>query len=261
MEKKEPQKEKVRNESEKNQRSLMPVFVLAVLVFLGAGITLLITQCKIKAMKVEGNTYYSNKQIRKMVKSSHYIDNSVLLTVKNKIWPVGKQPFIDKITIRFDNWNQVTIQVQEKQLAACVADEDRFVYFDSDGIVTDSESRYLSDIPVVQGLEYKKDYSLNKKLAVTDKNRFDIVLDIARCMEQTGMQLQRIIITEENEIYLRQKKVWVQMGTTHNLDMKLANLPDMMVKAEGLDGTLHMENYSEQNKIVSFIKGEKPKLK
>lgn len=258
-EKKESHKKKLKKESEKNQKNLVPAVILAVLVFIGIGIALLVTQCRIETMKVKGNVHYSDKQVRKMVKSGHYIDNSLLLVAKNKIWPVKKQPFIEKITIHFDNWNQVTIQVKEKQLAASVADKDRYVYFDNDGVVTDCETRYLSDIPMVLGLEYEE-YSIHKKLPVTDEKKFNIVLDITRCMEQTGMKIQQIVLTEKNEIYLYYEKVCVQMGTSRNLDMKLANLPDMMAKADGLDGTLHMENYSQQNRIVSFIKEEKPDL-
>lgn len=256
----EPFRGKVKNKSVFKQKRPVPWTFLTVVVLVLVGITLLITQCRIETMKVKGNVHYTNKQIRKIIKSSLYIDNSIFLTAKNKVIPVKKLPFIEKVKVQWDNRNQVTIVVQEKQMTACVANGKKYIYFDNDGVVTDNETRYLSDIPVVEGLEFKK-FSIGRKLPVTNEGKFQIVLDITRSMTKSGMKLQKILLTKEDQIYLYQKKVCVQMGTSYNMEIKLANLPDMMRQADGLDGTLHMENYSEQNRIVSFIKDEKPKIK
>ena len=240
-----------------NGRWWVAAAFLSVAVLLGVGIALLITQCRIETMKVRGNIHYSDQQIRKLVRSSHYIDNSILLTAKTKVWHVRKKPFIDSIDIHLADRNTVLVEVTEKPIAACVLDGKNYVYFDQNGTVTDVESRYLDDIPLVEGVAFGK-YAVRKTLDVEDQAAMDLVLQITECMAKSGMRIDKILLTEEKEIYLFRKEVCVRMGTSGNLEIKLANLPDMMAKADDLSGTLHMENYSERNKIVSFIKGEKP---
>ena len=58
---------------------------------------LLFTCFKIDTIEVTGNKHYSKDQIKDYVLSEGYINNTVLLMLKNKIRPIEDIPFVAKL--------------------------------------------------------------------------------------------------------------------------------------------------------------------
>ncbi|MGN0243449.1 MAG: cell division protein FtsQ/DivIB [Lachnospiraceae bacterium] len=240
----------------KKKRNIRQIIGLGcMLVVLICGI-LLVTLFPVERIRVKGNRHYTSEQIEKSVRKDWYVDNTLLMVLRNRILPQKSYPFIEHIKISLKDRNTLLVTVEEKELAGYVALTDGYVYIDTNGVAVEKSNRCLNDVPSVEGITFKT-FSMKEKLPVKQERQFSIVLRILTAITETGMPIDRVMIEEDKQIVLYSENIRIQLGTSLNLDMKLANLPAILEGAEGLSGTMYMESYSEENRIVSFQKTKK----
>lgn len=111
------------------------------------------------------------------------MNNTVVFYFENKWHPVENVTFIDKFEIEMIDKNTVTITVYEKSMAGCVMYMDEYVYFDDNGVVLETSSEKLSDVPCIQGLNFKR-IVLGEKLPVTNDDMFKRILTMTQLIDK-----------------------------------------------------------------------------
>jgi cell division protein FtsQ len=132
-------------------------------------------------MEVVGAQRYTPEQITAHVMQTKQDSNALYLYLKYHYFTNVRMPFVEKIDVEMVDSHTVTIFVYEKMVAGCVEFMGEYLYFDKDGIIVESSSKRLEDIPVIKGLQFNK-IVLNQKLEL-QKNalqKSEVLTDVAK---------------------------------------------------------------------------------
>ena len=125
------------------------------------------------------------------------------------------------------------------------------VYFDKDGIVVESSTEEMEDIPLISGLHFDR-FAMYESLNVENTKVFDTILEITQLLEKYELILDEIRFGNAGELNLQLGDVRIMLGTGDHLEEKIARLkqlePDLLDKS----GTLHMENYTDETTHISL---------
>ena len=126
-----------------------------------------------------------------------------------------------------------------------------YFYFDKDGIVREESEARLKDVPRVTGLKMD-DCVLNEQIKPREEGVFAIILKITQLITKYELPIQEIQFNTLTDIRLTTSTLTIKLGTSSELDAKIAELPSILKELSGMRGTLNMENYKEENKIITF---------
>lgn len=235
----------------KRKRVIIGILLAILAIFL----MILFTCFHIDEIQVTGNKHYTKEQIKDYVKSEGYIDNTVLLMLKNKVKPIKNIPFIAKIDIEYVNLHKITVTVYEKSLAGCVEYMNEYVYFDQDGYVLEISQTKLDDAPCITGMSFGS-MELHEKLPIEDKERFKLILKLTQLIAKYDLSIDSIKFTSENEIVLGYQSIRVELGDGSKLEEQLIDLNRILEGLEGQAGTLDMKDFDTATGKASFKKSE-----
>jgi cell division protein FtsQ len=238
------------------KRKLSPVLivfiVLLFLILAGFGTyEYLLKAYKVVNVYVEGNTHYTDDEIKALIMTGDYGDNSLYLSHKYKNKEIRDIPFVETVNVKILSKDTVKITVYEKALAGYIEYLGRYIYFDKDGIVVEASTVRTEGIPEVVGIDF--DYEiLYEKLPAKDPELFLKVLNITKLMEKYDVFAEKIYFSNFGEITLFKDDITIKLGKDKDLDIKIMNLNAILQKLEGKKGTLRIENYDETTKRTSF---------
>lgn len=225
--------------------------VMALVIGLIAAYSYVITNYRVTTVYVEGNVHYTDEEVIGMVMEGHYGNNSLLLSLKYKDKSVEGVPFVEKMDVSVLDPHTIKIEVYEKALAGYVEYLEKYMYFDKDGIVVESSDKKTTGVPMVTGFHF--DYViLHEPLPVEDETIFKSVLNITQLVNKYNLTVDRIYFGSDDTLTLYFGGVRAALGTFENLDEKIMRLQDMLPNLTEKNGTLHMENYTEETKNISF---------
>ncbi len=239
-------------EVEKRHRMIHYVTSIYLMIVVIA-IIVVFTSFSIEDIQVTGNEHYTNDEIVKIVTSSGngYIDNSLLLYVKNKFEPIEDVPFIDKMDISYNSRHVITIEVYEKAMAGCVQYMNQYVYFDKDGIVLETSDKKIEDVPCIEGMTFKS-MTLHQKLPIKDSDRFEKILKITQLLDKYQLNITGVEFTENGEILLYEEDIKIELGKGDNVEEQFVDLGNILSKLEGRKGTLDMSDFTTENGKATF---------
>ena len=169
----------------------------------------------------------------------------------------GKQPdCFESIKVSLKNPWTLKIIVQEKERIGYVMDSDgKYYYFDQDGMVVDVEEAPVDGIPLVDGMdpdELKLYHKLKKKSSII----YQEILEATREMKKYELSVKKIMCRSDR-IYVYIGNVCVSLGNDVT-SVKVAQIPKILEKLEGKEGTLHLENFSDESDTATFDIGVFP---
>ncbi len=232
----------------KKKTHILPFVFVGIIVVL---LIVLFTCFKIDDIEVTGNKHYTKEQIIEYVKNDGYIDNTILLMLKNKVNPISDIPFIAKIGIDYENAHKITVTVYEKALAGCIEYMDRYVYFDQDGYVLEISLEKLSDAPCVTGMNFES-IELHEKLPIKDKKRFKLILKLTQLINKYKLEIDSIQFTSEDELIMYHDDIRIELGDGSNLEEQLIDLDKILEGLSGKCGTLDMKDFDSAVGTASF---------
>lgn len=232
----------------KKRKGLAVLILLAVMVIF---LIVLLTGFKINTIEVTGNKHYTKEQIKDFVLSEGYIDNTVLLMLKNKIHPIEDIPFIAKLDIEYVDAHKITVTVYEKAMAGCIEYMNEYVYFDQDGYVLEISQTKLDDTPCITGMSFES-MELHEKLPIKDTNRFKLILKLTQLINKYDLTIDSIKFTSENEIVMGYQSIRIELGDGSNLEEQLIDLDKILEGLEGKSGTLDMKDFDAASGKASF---------
>ncbi len=215
------------------------------------GCIVLFTCFKINKIDVTGNVHYSEEQIRDYVLDNGYINNTVLLMLKNRFRPVDDIPFVAKLDIEYSDAHTVLVTVYEKAMAGCIEYMNQYVYFDQDGYVLEISQVKLEDTPCVTGMFFES-LELHEKLPIEDKERFKKILTLTQLMQKYEVIVDSIRFTTDGEIILQYEGIRIELGDGHNMEEQLIDLNRILEPIKEKKGTLDLKEFDTATGIATF---------
>ncbi|MDE6232952.1 MAG: cell division protein FtsQ [Lachnospiraceae bacterium] len=223
--------------------------ISAIIVFVGIAFVSL----RINSVDISGNKQYDDKQIQKLIFNSKWKKNPLIFYFKTKFGKQEKIPFVSRYDVEIKSLTSVKISVYEKKVVGYIRYFGTNMYFDKDGIVTESSDVILDGIPRITGIKF--DYIvLHSKIPVEDEKLFDEIMNITQLLDKYQIKVDRIYISENMEMTLNMDEVKVELGKSGNMNEKIIDLNDMMENLKGLSGTLDMREYDSADEGYTFKK-------
>lgn len=208
------------------------LFVLKITVFLILPVTILVFTFQLKNITVTGSSRYDSGQIIERLIESKADNNTLVFFLKYKYFKDVKIPFVEKMSFELVDRNSVSIRVYDKKIIGCIEFMGDYLYFDKDGIIVESTSKRLDDIPLVKGLKYQK-IVLNEKLEVQKEELFDVILNLTQQIEKRELDVNTITFNNQYEVNLDCGDIKAMLGKRSSYDEILAKLKNIIVEAEG----------------------------
>lgn len=226
------------------------IFLMLIAVLLGVCVHFL-SSYTVTTVYVEGNLHYSTEEIQNMVMNGPLGHNSLYLSMKYKEKGVENIPFVDVMDVDILAPDTIKITVYEKSLAGYVEFMDTYMYFDKDGYVIESSDIKTVGVPQITGLKF--DFLvLGEQLPIEDGGVFETIMDITKLLGKYELLVEKIHYKSHSDITLIFDKIKVSLGSDERLEEKIMDLPVFLKDLQGKSGTLRMENYSEDEKMVVF---------
>lgn len=225
--------------------------IAMVMLLITGGVIWFMNAFRITSVMVEGNIHYSTDQITEMVMNSDFSNNSVFLSMQYHNKSITDVPFVERIDVSVVDRQTVKITVYEKALAGYVQYLGSYMYFDKDGIVVESSNVLTPGIPEVSGLKFNH-VVLHEALPVENEEIFQEILNITNLLNKHGLSATKIQFDSLYDVSLHFGKVRVIMGEDADMDQIIMHLTGILPHLEGKSGVLHMENFSESNKDITF---------
>jgi len=250
MEKRENMREK-RQEKQKNS-ILIKLKKILIFCFLSVlPLLALFYASRLETVIVEGSNHYTAEELEEKVFTKKTDSNTLLLFLRHKYGETESIPFIEHIDIEMVSLNTVKIQVYEKVITGCIEYMGGYMYFDKDGIIVESSSEKLDNIPFITGLSFNK-MVLFEKLDTQKDEVFDTILNITQLIKKYELDVETIQFNSDLEVILYCGDMKVLLGKRDTYDEQIAELKNLLPKAPNERLILDMSNFTEgQDRIIA----------
>ncbi len=208
----------------------------------------------VKTVKVEGNKLYDEQLITETVLNDKYSWNSLYVLLKYTFIDTKEVPFIDTMEVKLNSPTSITIKVYEKGMMGYlhISSIDQMAYFDKDGFVVETSTRRIEGVPKIEGISCEE-VVLFEKLPIGDQQLRDI-LTLTQTLKREGLEPDaiRFGLDESPVLYYDNTAVW--LGSTELLTQKVERLNEILPSITGIEGILHMENWTEETANIIFEK-------
>lgn len=216
--------------------------IQGVVLLLCFGFWLLLDSFQVTNVYVEGNEHYTSEEIRRMVETGRYGDNSLYLSLKYRNKHITDIPFIEMMDVDVVDRNTIHITVYEKTLAGYVEYLDNYMYFDKDGVIVECASVQTVGIPLVTGLSFDH-MVMYEQLPVENEEIFQTILNVTQMLNKYDIAADKLHFNEKYEMMLYFGGVRVDLGSIDLLEEKIQRLAAILPLIEDRSGVVHMENY------------------
>lgn len=246
---------KKRKSRKKKSRFGYYLYAVTVLLLTIINITLaalLLTQ--VQGIEVKGTKYSQEKDIVAWIEEDPLTTNSLYTLWKFRFGSYVLPVYLEEIDVSLTAPWKVKVQVQEKQIIGCMLLDNSYVYFDAKGLVLRTGSEYDAEIPLVEGLTVKQ-AELYEYLDVENDKVFSYIVTVSEEIKEVNVSPDRVV-WEKDSMNLYFEQVCVKLGRSNFVE-KIMQLPPILEKLAGKEGTLHLEHYTEDSTNISFEKSEK----
>lgn len=247
------------NKEKRKKLALVKRIVLAILIvilLLLIAVVVIFKVFTVENVKVEGNELYDKTLIEQTVLNDEYSWNSLYVLIKYTFTETQEVPFIDTMEVSLEDPHTLHIKVYEKGILGYlyIPSLGENAYFDKDGIVVETSTRIIEDVPMVKGLECDE-VVLYDKLPI-ESTQLKQLLTLTQTLKRNDLIPDTISYTDKKEAIVYYGNIRIELGTIENLTQKVSCITGILPKLDGLAGTLHLEDWSEENTNYVFEKEE-----
>jgi cell division protein FtsQ len=237
----------------KKRKNVLITF-LFVLILLALVAVIILSVFKVKKVEVEGNQLYDASVIENTVLNDKYSWNSLYVFVKYKFVDTEDIPFVDTMEIHLKDPQTLHIKVYEKGIMGYlyIPSIGENAYFDKDGIVVETSSEVIEGTPQIMGIDCEQ-VVLYEKLPI-DGTKLREILTLTQALKRNDLIPYSITYGGTDEPELVYDGIKVEMGSLELLTQKVERLAKIKPELEGLNGTLHLENWTEETTNIVFDK-------
>lgn len=239
---------------EKNKKVHIAVLLFCVVAVIGIGIYFLITDFSIKKIEVSGNHTYSDAEVVRAIKEQDYVGNTLIMMAQNQVFSQTYLPFIDSISMSYDDTHTLKVKVKEKLRAGVFEYMGKNVYFNTDGIAMESRNHLFEGVPVVTGVEFDT-LVLGSRIPVSG-DYFQTIVSITKKISTYGLEVSEIHFENEDDIMLTSGNYQIYLGSASCLDGKISKIPEILsaVSKENKKGYIDMHLYTDEKNIITYHK-------
>lgn len=230
-------------------KGIIKVIALCFCIFIP--ILIFFLTCNLENVIIEGNTKYTEEELKNKIINTSTDGNTILLYLRHKYGKINKIPFVEDVDIELINKNEVKIQVYEKVVTGCIEYMGSYMYFDKDGIIVESSNEKLDKVPFISGLLFSK-IVLYEKLDIQKEELFHVILNITQLIYKYELSVDTIKFNKDFEITLNLHDIEVLLGKRDTYDEQIAELKNLIPKSIGKNLTIDMKNFTEgQDRIIA----------
>lgn len=231
--------------------------VLGIIIVLAVLFLFVYFGCEIKNVNIRGNELHDDQVIKDVILNDEYSWNSVYVFLKYKFQKAESIPFIDSMEISLNSPTELTIRVYEKDLIGYVYVDTtgQFAYIDKDGLVEEMSTRVIDDLAMIKGVNVSE-VQLYEPLKTDNKGLFKKMLQLTHALEKYRLMPEIIEIGQGGQFQLSYGEITVNFGKVTDLNEKVARMEKILPELEGLTGTLHMEEWTNDASDIIFEKTE-----
>ena len=250
-------KEERRERRRRKQRRKRILLCILLLFLLAGGGYLLVTRVyTVEKVSVVGNELYTDEQIEQIVLSDEYSWSSFYVYLKYRFFHTSELPFVDSIAVGMDlrQPHRLTVEVTEKGILGYLYIDsiDQNAYFDKDGFVVETSQQEIGGVPRIEGLTCDS-VVLYEKLPLEDAAALSSLLSLTQLLEKYGISTERIRYQESaGTMQVYSGGITVNVGSADNLTDKIMRLQYILPQLTNQTGTLHLENWSNENTDIIF---------
>ena len=111
-------------------------------------------------------------------------------------------------------------------MVGCVKVMGQYLYFDKDGLVTESAIERLPGVPLVKGLEFDR-IVLHETLNIQKDELYDVILNLTKAIREAGIPAETIIFNSRGEVELEVGILTVELGKRNAYDLPIQKLADL----------------------------------
>lgn len=248
-----------KRKAERKKRTRFKVILLTIfslILTIAVSALIIVKVFVVKNVKVEGNVLYDEELIKSTVLNDEYSWNSLYVLLKYTFKDTEKIPFIDTMEIRLEDPQTLKIKVYEKGMMGYlyIPAIGENAYFDKDGFIVETSTRIIENVPRIEGLQCSE-VVLYEKIP-TDAKLLKQLLTLTQTLKRDEVEPDAIRYGEEDEPILVYDNVQVSMGSIEFLTQKVKRMKKILSDYEGMNGTLHLENWTEESSNIVFEKAE-----
>ena len=158
-------------------------------------------------------------------------------------------PCLDQMKVSLKSPWIVKVSVKEKPIVGYIQNGETYCYFDKEGLVVLESPALIEGIPYIEGIGMGE-VKLYQHLESKNQKIFQQILETSREITKYELDPDRIVC-EEDVICLYIGRIRVRLGKNVSA-VKIAQIQPILEKIGDKEGTLHLENYSEVRKTVTF---------
>lgn len=234
-----------------SRRKLYRIIIEAVAGILLIFVLVFFLGFRVTGVQVEGNSFYSDDQIKNMVLDAPIAKNSILAGFLNTEKNTKDAAMIDSITVSRVNRNTLLLQVKEKQMIGYIEFQGQCVNFDRQGIIQIITEDPLENVPRIEGINVKEAIQ-GERLTGINTSKLNTILSVGKMLEKMEEKPDRLAFNELNQLVMYYGDIEVRLGDDENMDEKINRLVGILPELEGMSGILHLENTTEDSESVVF---------
>lgn len=242
--------ERPRKRRKKKSRFGYYLYAVVVLILTITNITLaILLLTHVQKVEVSGTEISTEDEIAAWITEDPLTRNSLYTIWKFNMGSYEQPVYIEDVKVSLGSPWKIKVDITEKEIIACTQYKESYVYFDKEGLVMQILPEKREDIQLVENIAVQ-DAKQFKVMKVQNEKLFSYIEDIVRETQKNELYPERIV-WEDDSMNLYFGTVCVQLGKM-NYDVKVEQLPAILVDLEGKTGVLHMEHYSEVGEKISF---------
>lgn len=226
---------------DKLRRHKVRWILIFLILILAALAVFVIKSATIEKIRVTGNSFYTEDEIRDILFDSRVENNTIKCYLNNHFGKNKEIPFVERYQIEIINRHEVEVIVYEKNIIGYVNYMGSYMYFDRDGTVVESSSELLKGICQINGLSFSR-IVLYEPIETQTDGLFDQVLLMTQLFEKYSMDIELINFDPSDNVQVAVGDIKVELGAAENLDLKIAELHDILPQLEGMKGTLYLDD-------------------
>ena len=234
-----------------SRRKLYRIIIEAVAGILLIFVLVFFLGFRVTSVQVEGNSFYTDDQIKNMVLDAPIANNSVLAGFINTEKSTKDETMIDSITISRVNRNTLLLQVKEKQMIGYIEFQGQCVNFDRQGIIQIITEEPLENVTQIEGIDVKEAVQ-GERLTGINTRKLNTILSVGKMLEKMEEKPDRLAFNDLNQLVMYYGDIEVRLGDDENMDEKINRLVGILPQLEDMSGILHLENTTEDSESVVF---------
>ena len=234
-----------------SRRKLYRIIIEAVAGILLIFVLVFFLGFRVTGVQVEGNSFYTDDQIKNMVLNAPIAKNSILAGFIDTEKSTKDEAMIDSIAVSRVDRNTLLLQVKEKQMIGYIEFQGQCVNFDRQGIVQIITEDPLENVPKIEGIDVKEAVQ-GERLTGISTTKLNTILSVGKMLEKMEEKPDRLAFNDLNQLVLYYGTIEVRLGDDENMDEKINRLVGILPELEGMSGILHLENTTEDSESVVF---------